>query len=239
MPRSNLALHPIAHLFPEMSGPELDALVVDIGEHGQRVPLLLHEGKVVDGRHRLLACEALGITPKTEEWTGEGSVIDHVVALNLHRRHLTASQKAAVALGLLAEYEKEAKRRQKQGKAKLPDPRAAGQARDDAAQAVGASARNVQDLKKVQARAPQLIAQVKAGKLSVSAALAQVEDKAPPSLSTLWHRLQSHVAAAQDIILDIQEAGWPWNHREVCLQDAAQKLAGALRRIKGQGSEST
>lgn len=46
------------------------------------------------------------------QWDGRGSAIDLVVSLNLHRRHLTASQRAAVAVDVLPMYEAEARERQ-------------------------------------------------------------------------------------------------------------------------------
>ena len=52
------APHPLADLLPLVVGDEFEALVADIRVHGLRVPITLLDGKVLDGRNRLRACEA-------------------------------------------------------------------------------------------------------------------------------------------------------------------------------------
>ena len=93
--------HPAAELFPMMSGADMDALVADIKEHGQREPIVLHEGLILDGRNRYAACQKLGIVPATVEWDGNGAPPKaFVVSMNLHRRHLNESQRAMIAADL-------------------------------------------------------------------------------------------------------------------------------------------
>src|SRR5215470_4823119 len=50
-----LRAHPIAELVPSMTPDQYGALVYDIREHGLRTPIVMYEGKVLDGRHRLRA----------------------------------------------------------------------------------------------------------------------------------------------------------------------------------------
>lgn len=233
MPHDTLTLHPLANTFPEMTAEELNDLIADIHAHGQRVPILTHKGQVVDGKHRLAACRALQIEPLTEEWKGEGSLTDHVVSLNMHRRHLTASQRAAVALSLEPDYAAEAKENMranpggKPGGGKVATPI---KARQQAAKAVGAGARYVQDLKRVQKKAPLLIEMVKTGKLTVPAAVARAEggNKNTPTVSveTLWSRITARAASIIDDLDELQsrkqEVAAPLRH--------AQALAGALRK---------
>lgn len=54
-------VHPAASLLPRMPAAEFDALVEDIRVNGQRMPVLLAGGLIVDGRHRWEACERIGI----------------------------------------------------------------------------------------------------------------------------------------------------------------------------------
>jgi hypothetical protein len=54
-----------------MGEDEFQALVADIGKNGQREPIVVHEGEVLDGRHRLKACQELGIEPIVKGWAGE------------------------------------------------------------------------------------------------------------------------------------------------------------------------
>lgn len=94
-------LHPAAELFPVMDEVAFAALVADIAAHGQREPILILDGQVIDGRHRLRACEQIGIDPVIREVSAdEGDPFGLVVSLNLHRRHLTESQRAMVAARL-------------------------------------------------------------------------------------------------------------------------------------------
>lgn len=108
-----LRLHPVVRLFPRMTEEEFTALVEDIKEHGQREPVLIYNGRIIDGRHRWLACEQLEIECEVEEWDGEGSFVDAVVSRNLLRRSLDVSQRAVVAAEILPYKEKEARARQK------------------------------------------------------------------------------------------------------------------------------
>ena len=47
-----LVPHAAAELFPLMEGAEYEALKQDIAERGQLVPIVLHEGRILDGRNR-------------------------------------------------------------------------------------------------------------------------------------------------------------------------------------------
>lgn len=87
-----LDFHPVANIFPLMTGQEFDALVNDIAEHGQAEPIWLYDGQVLDGRNRYRACMELGIVPDVREYTGNDPHA-FVVSLNLHRRHLTREQR--------------------------------------------------------------------------------------------------------------------------------------------------
>ena len=106
-------LHPACKLFPLLGETELQELADDIKENGLQNAIVLHDGKVLDGQNRLAACKLAGIEPTFVEWKGTGSPLHWVVSQNLMRRHLSASQRAAVALELLPMLEKEAKDRQR------------------------------------------------------------------------------------------------------------------------------
>jgi len=91
-------IHPAAMLFPEMEGDQWVKFVADIRDNGQREPIVVHNGQVIDGRNRLRACRWLKIDPKVRQYHGrEEDIIPYVMSLNLNRRHLTESQRAMIA----------------------------------------------------------------------------------------------------------------------------------------------
>ncbi len=88
--------HPLSEIFPAMEGAEFAALLVDVKAHGLIQPLVMYQGKILDGRNRARACLQLGIKPKTVDYRGDDP-LGYVLSLNLNRRHLTPTQRAIVA----------------------------------------------------------------------------------------------------------------------------------------------
>ena len=89
----SLEFHDIANQFPMMSEAEFSALVDDIKANGQREPIVLFEGKVLDGRNRYRACETLAIEPIVKEFEGSyDQAVQLGISSNLKRRHLSKSQ---------------------------------------------------------------------------------------------------------------------------------------------------
>jgi N6-adenosine-specific RNA methylase IME4 len=159
--------HPAANLFPLMAGADFEALVTDIAEHGQREAIVLHDGLILDGRNRYRACERIGLQPVTREWEGGASVVEYVVSLNLHRRHLNESQRAMVA-AKIANMERGGDRRSDQTANWQFDN---GVSRADAAAAIKTSERSVNRAALVLREAePETVAAVESGKLPVSTA---------------------------------------------------------------------
>lgn len=92
----NKESHQFADIFPMIEGEQLNQLKEDIKEHGCLEPIVLFEGKILDGRNRYKACYELGIKPKEEQYTGT-KPLEYVISLNLKRRHLNESQRAMIA----------------------------------------------------------------------------------------------------------------------------------------------
>lgn len=88
--------HALADLFPLIEGAEFDELVSSIKAHGLREPITLYNNLILDGRNRYRACEASGVEPRFEEFTGEDPRA-FVADKNLHRRHLNPSQIGMIA----------------------------------------------------------------------------------------------------------------------------------------------
>lgn len=106
-----LEAHPIAAIFPMLPPQELEEMAESIQRSGQREPIVLHEGKILDGRNTLAACTLAGVTPTFREYdpATEGPPIRYVLDKNLERRHLTPSQRAAASTAALAFLDGDAK----------------------------------------------------------------------------------------------------------------------------------
>lgn len=92
-----LKQHPLSAAFPSMPEQEVEALAIDIEKNGQREKAVMYEGMVLDGWHRYLACEMADLPFHAEEFDGEDPIA-FVLSHNLHRRHLTGSQRAAAVV---------------------------------------------------------------------------------------------------------------------------------------------
>jgi ParB-like chromosome segregation protein Spo0J len=95
---SELKQHPLSAAFPAMSADDFAALVEDIKANGQREPVMVHEGMVLDGWHRYQACAQIGIKPQQFTFPADKDPVAFVLSHNLHRRHLTPSQRAAAVV---------------------------------------------------------------------------------------------------------------------------------------------
>lgn len=152
--------HELANLFPLLSDRDADELAADIAANGQREPIVIYEGKILDGRNRFRACTKAGVTPRTVEYQGDDPLA-FVISLNLKRRHLDESQRGLVA-GKIATI----KHGQNQWTGKFAAPTQA-----EAASMMNVSERTVRAGVKVQNEAaPELIYAVESGAVSVSAA---------------------------------------------------------------------
>jgi len=107
----DLESHKFADIFPMVEGEQAEQLKLDIKENGLIQPIVLFEGKILDGRNRYKASKELGLIPKFETYTGE-KPLEFVISGNLKRRHLTPEQRAGIAVNVMPMLEEEAKKRQ-------------------------------------------------------------------------------------------------------------------------------
>ena len=149
----------LANMFPSLSEDEFQALKSSIEQVGLQQPILIRDGEVLDGRHRLRACDELGITPLKEDVSHlpEKEIIQIVMARNIMRRHLTAGQRAALAAALQTMSEN------------LPNASAAKQA--------GVSTSYVKTAKKIKEESPETFEKLSKGEISMPEAKEQIKEK--------------------------------------------------------------
>ncbi|HEV7284541.1 MAG TPA: MT-A70 family methyltransferase [Kaistia sp.] len=108
-----LPFHAYANLFPLIEGAAFDELVADIAARGLREPILLLDGKILDGRNRYRASRAAGVITSEDSVeprdarhfvrfipAADGDPLEFVISKNMHRRHMDESQRAMVAARL-------------------------------------------------------------------------------------------------------------------------------------------
>jgi hypothetical protein len=166
--------HPLSAAFPDMDEEDFQELLSSIKAHGQREPITIFEGQVLDGWHRYRACQELDIGPMTTEFDGDDPVA-FVIDLNLNRRQLSPSQKALAVVSCNAW--------RSVGKP-LITPRGVisdQKSAKDMAKSAGVGERTVQRAKEVVTKGDkETVEKVKKGALTLSEALKAL-DKADPS----------------------------------------------------------
>lgn len=170
---NNYELHPAALVFPAMADADYRAMVEDIRINGQHDAILLLDGLVIDGRHRLEACHELGIKPIVSELPSGSDPYAVAISRNLHRRHLTTSQRAMIAAQM-------ATLKRGDAKSQLDDPQNCGSKTEDAAALLNVSPRSVEAAKQVLASGnAEVISAVTSGQMSVSNAAKKVKPAKP------------------------------------------------------------
>jgi len=193
--------HEFASLLPGMTDDEQAKHVEDVREKGQMVPIVLCNGKVLDGRHTLKSCIQIGIECKFEVYKGKDPS-GYVRSKNAIRRHLTPSQLAAVGVEELPRLEDEAEKRKASTLKKGDKPvreiipqREKGKATEKAAEIVGVNPRYVSDAKKIKEKDPEAFEEIKKGTKTIAEVKRQQKAKK-----------DKHATAAADVVENNQVA---------------------------------
>jgi N6-adenosine-specific RNA methylase IME4 len=164
-----------------MQRDEYAAFLADIAERGILVPLeITAGGGVLDGRHRLRAATELGMDTVPVQIVAPTDEHEHVLLAALQRRHLSASQKAALAVELDCYREAKTEAEQRRlanlsGTAEVATlPPRGERTRERGARWSGASPRVVQDAETVHQHDPDLFARIKSGELAAHNAARKV-----------------------------------------------------------------
>lgn len=186
----DMPVHPAADVFPMLDEDALTALENDIKVNGQLQPIMVWNGQVVDGRNRYSACVRAGIKPKLREakFADDAEAIRFIVSTNIHRRHLTESQRAMIAAELATLG---------RGRPSSENPPSGGITQAAAAQMMSVGERSVQRAREVREHAPDLAAKVKAGEMKVGAAAKVARERA---------KVETDPDQAADSVIDATES---------------------------------
>ncbi len=162
--------HPAADLFPMMQGKQWEEFKEDIRQNGFQESVTLYKNQILDGRNRYKAAMELDMLddlPISEiDDDHQFDPFQWVISRNLHRRHLTESQRASVAAKLVNATHGGDRKSQE---IKLPNGNLIGM--EKAAEMLNVSPRTVARAKTVlEHGSPELIAAVDSGEVAVSRA---------------------------------------------------------------------
>jgi ParB-like chromosome segregation protein Spo0J len=135
-------VHPIAKLFPPLSDEQYRNLVDDIKRRGQIQPILMKGSTLLDGLHRMQACEELKIAPRIDQYKGADEV-GEILSRNLFRRHMPPDDYARIVIEARGGIDKlisDAQSRQKSGK-----PSGNGKGTDEVLKEQGVTHRTARD----------------------------------------------------------------------------------------------
>jgi ParB-like nuclease domain len=223
-----------------MPPQERQELKESIQQHGQLYPVVVSEGKVVDGRHRYEICLELGIEPRTIDFSEQQkaagvklTVEEFIFDSNMKRRHLTTSQRAAIA----AEF---ANMRQGERTDLTPSDSCPKVSQEKAGELLKVSSKSVRRAKQVKEKDPTAFDKVKAGDISLNAAVEslgpkpEVDESPVPDMPpgrkkkkqkppTRGERL---VNAGQDLIDAIGKLRSAWEEHIGPVNEALEELQG-------------
>jgi hypothetical protein len=106
--------HPAAQHFPLMDNKDLTNLALNIKEHGLLHPIVLLNGRVLNGRNRIRACALANVTPRFVTISLSSPTL-YLIQENVMRLHLTPDQRAALAEELRPEIEREMRAQMAEG----------------------------------------------------------------------------------------------------------------------------
>jgi hypothetical protein len=179
-PAGTFEFHELANVLPLLSDEALGALAADIGARGLIHPIWMFEGKVLDGRNRVIACSRANVkitAPHRREFRGSyAEAVQFVVTINTLHRHLNAGQRAMLG-SLLVTTKHGGVERFAQG-ADLRLGEYQGVTHAEAAERIGVSERSIDMAVQVRDQArPEIVEAVRCGSMSLNAAYETVKSK--------------------------------------------------------------
>jgi hypothetical protein len=181
-------IHPYCEIIPEIDAIALDELTEDIRKNGLNEPIVLYDGKILDGRSRFQACSKAQVEPKFANFTSVHPIVNKapaqtekdtialnwVVSRNVSRRHLDSSQRAMVASRL--------------ANMGLGQSSTGGVTRGEAAKKLNVSTTLVSQASTIAREAPEKVADIESGKTTISKVVNELKassskEKAPSAFA--------------------------------------------------------
>lgn len=245
-----MKFHPASNLFPMLDDESIDSLSRDIEKNGQRMPIIMIGEEILDGRNRWIACKVAGVEPKTKQWAGKGSPTEFVLSINLHRRHLTPVQKAAIAMAAMPLFQDEAQERMSSAGKKGGKTGGRGRNRGrnepclplskqdeskravrQAAKATGAGIGSIAAIAKVKKDAPEVLALVQKGKVKTVASAVRLASLPEERRSEVVDMIRNDIdenEAIKSINLDYLEQ---IDNGSAAVEKNAKALSSSLSRL--------
>lgn len=185
--------HPYADLLPRMRDSQFAKLRESIELDGLQNPIIIFQGKILDGRNRCQACEELGIPVAVFEFVGsEQQALVYVLSSNQHRRDLTPHQRAAVAVDFMSQISEDINQKRIEKLRQTLANKAEGECLENSpntqdepetpvnARLIAASIMGVNDnyvglAKRIKEASPELFEEVWAGRVTIPEALRQLD----------------------------------------------------------------
>ncbi len=97
-------VHPLAELIPVRA--DQSELSMNIAHEGVHEPVVLYEGKIIEGRVRYAASLEVGVQPQFKDWVllADGDVIDWMVRRHVEQHDLSELEKIQLTAAVLPLY---------------------------------------------------------------------------------------------------------------------------------------
>lgn len=235
-----------------MTAEEYEYAKSDIQKHGQREPIILLDGQVLDGWHRYRICLDLGIEPKVKTLGKKADALAEVISRNLARRQLSPGQRYGVLLQIAEQFptvaasleavRTDAKKRQVGG---VPQQRQ--RASDVIGRMAGVGHATVERVDRLKKLSPQLFQEMVDGKVPLPHAVVQAamqvrRDKqeslrAPPGVATesrlLCGDFRKVVKTHTLPQISLVYADLPWDRASLDLWDGVGQVVAKVLRPGG------
>lgn len=217
----DLESHRYADIFPMTEGESFENLKKDIQEQGLQQTIVLFENKILDGRNRFKACRELGLEPRFEEYKGD-KPLEFVISGNLHRRHLSESQKAVIAQDLMPMLEEEAKKRMSiggmnKGVEKVPNLDK-GRTSEKASKIFQVNERYIREVKKLKKEGKDsIIEELRAGTKNLSEVK---KEQRLEKITAQREKIQKESFEKPTGNYDVIVIDPPWNYQDYSVYDA-------------------